>query len=113
MVSLEPSIGDEIKKIRPCLVIGLDALSRLGLRIIVPITEWNESFSKQPWKVAIQSNKQNGLSKSSAIDALQIRSLSLRRFKAKKGEIGQTVLDEVAAAVSLIVGYKGKNVTDM
>lgn len=37
-IALDPTVGSEIRKTRPCLVVGTDALSRLPVRIVVPLT---------------------------------------------------------------------------
>jgi mRNA interferase MazF len=39
-IRFDPSVGAEIQKIRPAVVISLDSIGRLPLRIVVPITEW-------------------------------------------------------------------------
>lgn len=37
-VNLDPTIGAEIKKNRPCVIVNRDALARLPLKIVVPLT---------------------------------------------------------------------------
>ena len=39
-MNLDPTIGAEIKKIRPVIVISSDAVGKLPLKLVVPITEW-------------------------------------------------------------------------
>lgn len=39
LINLDPDIGAEIKKTRPCLIISSNDLGNLPLRIIAPITE--------------------------------------------------------------------------
>jgi mRNA interferase MazF len=38
-IGLDPAIGAEMKKARPALIINTDALGKLPLKIIAPITE--------------------------------------------------------------------------
>ena len=40
LVDFDPAVGAEIGKLRPALVISVDAIGRLPLRMIVPITDW-------------------------------------------------------------------------
>ena len=40
LVRFDPSIGDEINKSRPAVVVSSQALTKLLLRIVVPITAW-------------------------------------------------------------------------
>ena len=44
LVDFDPSVDAEIRKIRPALVVSLDAIGRLPLRIIVPITTGSRSI---------------------------------------------------------------------
>ena len=37
LVDFDPSIGSEIRKVRPALVVSLDSIGRLPLRLVVPI----------------------------------------------------------------------------
>jgi len=39
-VRYDPAEGDEIKKVRLAVVMSENAIGRLRLKIIVPITEW-------------------------------------------------------------------------
>jgi mRNA interferase MazF len=44
-VDLEPTRGAEISKARPCVVINAAGVGRLPLRIVVPITEWDDRYA--------------------------------------------------------------------
>lgn len=103
-INFDPSIGAEIQKKRPAVVVNEDAIGKLPLRIIVPITEWQSPFSSSPWFVQLQPTKQNGLSKVSAADALQVKSLSVRRFVDKLGKLTDREMDNIAAAIAICVG---------
>jgi mRNA interferase MazF len=39
LINLEPTIGAEIKKSRPAIIVNDDALGKLPLKIIVPLTD--------------------------------------------------------------------------
>ena len=45
LVDLNPTRGQEMQKIRPVVVISSDLLQPISLRIIVPITTWQEKFT--------------------------------------------------------------------
>lgn len=87
LVNLEPTIDSEIRKTRPCAIVNDDAIGILPLKIIVPITDWKESFNIRPWMVRIEPNGENGLSKLSAADTFQIRSVAESRLVRKLGAI--------------------------
>jgi mRNA interferase MazF len=39
LVDFDPGIGAEIQKVRPAVIINVDAIGRLRLRMVVPITD--------------------------------------------------------------------------
>ena len=43
-VNLDPTIGQEIKKILPVVVISSNIYNPIALRIIIPITTWQDKF---------------------------------------------------------------------
>ena len=102
-INLSPTIGAEIEKIRPAVIINDDAIGVLPLRVIVPITSWKESFSGAIWMVKAEPDSDNKLRKVSAIDCFQIRSISTRRFIKKIGLVSSTILDEIKAAVKAVI----------
>lgn len=105
MIRFDPSIGDEIQKERPAVVVGLDAIRRLRLRIIVPLTKWKAEYSMHVWKIRIQPSSENGVPFESAADCVQVKSLSVNRFVRRLGFLRTDQLEEIAAAVALCVGY--------
>ena len=40
LINLDPTIGAEIKKTRPAVIVSDDAIGKLPLKIIVPITDY-------------------------------------------------------------------------
>ena len=80
LVSFDPSVGEEIQKTRPCVVINDNKLGRFGIKIVVPITQWKEHLSNYPWIIKVEQNATNGLSKTSAFECFQIKSFSISRF---------------------------------
>ena len=75
LVNLDPTIGDEIRKVRPAIIVNRDALTVLSLRIVVPLTGWQERFNDSDWLVRVDPDSSNGLDKVSAADAFQVRSV--------------------------------------
>jgi mRNA interferase MazF len=103
-VDFDPSVGAEIQKIRPALVISVDSIGRLPLRMVVPLTDWKPLYANFPWFVGIPADNSNGLSKDSGADAFQTKSVSLARFVRPLGMVTATQLDEVPSAIALCVG---------
>ena len=86
-VKLDPARGAEMRKTRPAVVISSDAAGRLPIKVIAPMTQWKDSFASNRWLVRIDPDPQNGLTKVSAMDVLQIRGMDIRRFTAKLGSM--------------------------
>jgi len=99
-------VGDEIQKTRNAVVISVDSVGRLALRTVVPITGWDSKYSQWPWMVPLTPTGQNGLTKISAADAFQVKSVSVERFQNRLGVLRSYKVKEVAAAVALCAGYE-------
>jgi len=98
-VNLDPAAGSEIRKTRPAVIVSSDLVGVLPLKIIVPFTEWKERYAQAPWMVKIDPDKQNCLTKPSAADALQIRSISEQRLVQKLGVLAPIQVAEIVQAV--------------
>jgi mRNA interferase MazF len=105
-VNLDPTIGAEIKKTRPCVIVSRDALARLPLKIIVPLTEWDRRFETAPWHVPVETSPENGLSKKTSADTFQVRSISERRLVRRLGMLSDQVMKRIGdgLALSLALG---------
>lgn len=104
LIDFDPAIGAEIRKLRPALVVSINAIGRLPLRMVVPVTDWKPQYASYPWFVLIPATASSGLSKDSGADAFQIKSLSLHRFTRRLGAAPIELVDAGAAAVALCVG---------
>lgn len=102
-LNLDPTVGAEIKKTRPVVIISSDNIGVLPLRVIVPITEWKDRYRISDWMVRIQPSSTNGLEKDSCADCLQIRSVSTDRFVRRMGYIIDREIEQICAAVSLVI----------
>jgi mRNA interferase MazF len=105
LVNFDPTRGAEIKKSRPAVVVNEDEIGRLPLRVVVPITEWKETYIHYGWFTRLVPDSENGLSKDSGADAFQIRSVALERFIRKIGTLPDDVVDNIASSIALMVGY--------
>ena len=106
LVNLEPTLGHEIKKKRPCAVIGVEKRMRGEMTIVVPITGWKPKYSKCIWMINIKDNNIAGLDKESAADASQVRSISTVRFIHCLGRLSKSQLENAVAAVVLCIGFE-------
>ena len=103
LVNLDPTIGSEIKKTRPAVIVSSDLVSILQLKVIVPVTDWKERYAQAPWMVRINPDEQNGLSKPSAADGLQIRSVSQQRLVKKLGSLSALQVAKIIRVVTIVL----------
>src|SRR5579862_1909236 len=103
-INFDPSIGSEVKKIRPAVVVNDPNIGRLPLRIVVPITSWDPRYSSYPWFVYLQPSPTNGLAKESGADAFAVKSISTQRFLSQMGRLTDNELEDIAAAIAICVG---------
>jgi mRNA interferase MazF len=106
LINLDPTIGAEIKKTRPAIIVNDDSLGKLPLKIIVPLTDWKQRYEVAPWMVKIEANSRNGLTKNSSADCFQIRSISEKRFVKRLGKIPKSELDEIRIGLSKVLSIK-------
>jgi mRNA interferase MazF len=106
LVNFDPTIGSEINKTRPAIVVNSDFLGILDVHIMVPITDWKDRYGKNLWHIKIINDDTNGLDKVSAVDVLQIRSVSIERLTKKLGRVSSTVMEEIVAAIAAVVEYQ-------
>ena len=80
LVDLEPTIGSEIRKTRPCAIVSPDVMNHaLSTIIIAPMTS---TIKRYPTRVATRFKNRNG---EIALD--QIRSISKQRVKKNLGKL--------------------------
>ncbi len=104
-VNFDPTVGTEIKKTRPAVVISSDAVGKLPIKLVAPITDWKDYFEENLWDVKVEPDDENGLSKVSAIDTLQLRGMDVKRFVEKLGNIDKVTLEEILLAVAIVIEY--------
>lgn len=103
LINLDPTLGAEMQKLRPAVIVSSDAVGALPLKVIVPLTDWKEHYAIAPWMVHIEPTLSNGLVKASAADAFQVRSVSQGRFTRKIGELASTEMRAIASALGIVL----------
>ncbi len=105
LANFDPTVGAEIKKIRPAVVVSSDGVGKLPIKLIAPITDWKEYYAGNIWHVKIEPDSTNSLTKVSAVDVLQLRCMDVQRFIRKIGECSMPIMEEIATAIAAIVEY--------
>lgn len=106
IVKLDPTQGAEIQKRRPAVIVSSDAVGKLPIKLVAPITDWKPAFANNLWLVQIEPDSNNGLSKVSAVDVLQLRGVDTGRLVKRIGSVSAAVMQEIAAVVAAIVEYQ-------
>lgn len=103
LINLDPTVGAEIKKTRPAIIVNDDSLGKLPLKVIVPITDWKGKFEIAPWMIKIEPNSRNGLTKISSADCFQVRSVSQERFVKRLGNVPKATTEEIKIGLSKVL----------
>ena len=103
LVNLDPTIGAEIRKTRPAVIISSDSVGILPVRLIAPITGWDVRYSGNVWHVSITPDGTNNLSKHSAVDVLQVRGVDTARFVHRIGKLPHKAIKEITEALAAVV----------
>ena len=106
LVNLDPTLGDEIRKTRPVVVLNPGHEKKLRLSIVVPVTAWNARWETNPFFLIIHPEARHGLEKKSAVDCFQLRALSHGRFVKKLGSLNRFEIDHIKSSVALILGIE-------
>lgn len=102
---LSPTVGSEINKKRPVLIISNDASNKVSSLItVLPITSNVKKIF--PFEVKIMA-KESGLSKDSKVQCHQIRAISKLRIKDKvAGFLNEREMLDVEMAVRLHLDFE-------
>jgi len=103
LVNLDPTIGSEIRKTRPAVIVSSELVGILPLKVIIPFTDWKDRYEIAAWMVRIDPDAQNGLIKASAADALQIRSVSEQRLVRRLGVLQPGQVEQIMRAVMKVL----------
>jgi mRNA interferase MazF len=107
IVDLEPIVGQEMSKERPCIVISSNAAGRLDLRLVVPLTTWQEKFAGRFWLTRVEPSPGSGLDHVSAADTFQVRSVSVERFATRRSSVlPEDVMKRIVQTLAVTVDYE-------
>lgn len=103
LINLSPTLGAEMQKTRPAVIVNDDEIGILPLKVIVPITDWKDRYAQAPWMVRLEPGPDNGLSKISAADTFQVRSLSEQRFVRRLGSLAPETMAQIARGLKTVL----------
>jgi len=88
LVRLDPTLGSEIRKTRPCLIVSPDELNlHLRTAVIAPMTTGGQAY---PWRIACRFQQRAGFV---ALD--QLRTVDRERLIRRLGRLSPAAFDAV------------------
>lgn len=99
LVCFDPSVGSEIRKTRPALIVSNDLANRNSSKLtVVPLTG---TIKKLPIIVIVDPGERNGLTKRSLIRIPDVTTFDKSRFQRRLGELTPEQMAEVEARLRL------------
>jgi mRNA interferase MazF len=103
LVNFDPTLGTEIQKIRPAVVVSSNHIGILPIKLVAPITDWKDRYFRNLWHVRIDPTGDSGLTKISSVDTLQLRGVDTQRFIKKLGVLSADEIASIAVAIVTVI----------
>jgi mRNA interferase MazF len=104
LTALDPTLGREIRKTRPALVIQNDTSNRLSeMTIVAPITS-TVRFPLNPVHALLEASPTTGLAVTSVALLNQIRAVDRLRLIKRLGAVDDLTLERVDEAIKISLG---------
>jgi len=104
LTALDPTIGHEIRKTRPALIIQNDILNEhLATTTVAAITS-TVRFPLSPVHVLLEANQATGLAVPSVAVLNQLRTVDRRRFVKRLGAVDADIMRQVDEAIIISLG---------
>ena len=103
-LNLDPTLGSETGRIRPCVVVTNDDYNeRVPVIQVTPLTGWNEKKRRIVTNVEIEPSPTNGLTKKSVADCLQTRPVDYgKRLVNIRGHLSDEEMKAIAEALRIV-----------
>lgn len=103
VVNLDPTVGAEMKKTRPCLIVSPDEINNyLKTVIIVPLTSAQRGL---PTRILIKATDASGLANDSYAALDQIKTVDKSRLSGPIGEISEAEKQGVSEILKEMFDY--------
>jgi len=103
-VNLDPTLGSETGKVRPCVIVTNNTYNaRVPVIQVVPLTAWSARKARIITNVEVTPSLRNGLTKKSVADCLQTRPIDHRaRLVKVRGEMEDEVMTKMDDALKTV-----------
>ncbi len=105
-ISFDPSIGAEIQKTRPALVISSNIYNMASQTVfVVPLTSVIPKKERSIFYVKVKSDKTSQLSVDSYANVSQFRAVAKQRFHKKIGNFNSKIKEDILKKFMTIVDF--------
>ena len=104
LVAFDPTIGHEIQKTRPAVIIQNDVSNEYSTITIVAAISSQFATPPRPREVPLASGSKTGLTMPSAVILNQIRSVDRARLQKRLGAVDHATMRRVDAALKISLG---------
>lgn len=102
-VNLDPTVGNETAKKRPCLILQNDVgNAQSNTTMVAPLLKGVKSY---PFVVNVEATVDNGLDDYRSIHLEQMRVVDDRRIDNKLGKLEDKYWKEIEQAVAIVLGF--------
>jgi len=107
LVRLDPTVGSEIQKTRPCLIISPDLINHNSKTVLIAaVTHFDDAKAVSPLFVPILANASTGLGKKSLVTLMQVRTVDKSRIIKQLGRFPSHSLSQLEFAIKLGTGLE-------
>ncbi len=103
LINLDPTVGAEIQKTRPAIIVSHNDMGILPLKVIVPMTDWKPHYTSIPWMIKLTPDAENKLQKVSAADTFQVRSVAHERFVKHLGTLDEMTMQRIKRGLKCVL----------
>ncbi len=102
-VNLDPTVGSETAKKRPCVILQNDVgNARSDTTMVAPLLKGSKTY---PFVVSVEVTAENGLDETRGIHLEQMRVVDNRRIDCKLGTLEDKYWSEIEKAVCIVLGF--------
>ncbi len=102
-VNLDPTVGNETAKKRPCVILQNDVgNAQSNTTMVAPLLKGSKAY---PFVVNVEMTVENGLDGNRGIHLEQMRVVDCQRIANKLGTLEDSYWSEIEQAVCLVLGF--------
>jgi mRNA interferase MazF len=104
-VNLDPTVGNETAKKRPCVILQNDVgNARSNTTMVAPLLKGLKNY---PFVVNVEATVSNGLDENRGIHLEQMRVVDYRRIDNKLGKLEDKYWCDIEISVGIVLGFSG------